>query len=220
MKSYDSIPHWNKGPFGEKTIAFDKIDGSSMRFEWNIKSGWYKFGTKSVMIDRSDENFGDGIDIFVNKYGEDLNRIFRNKYSKILSVVVFAEYFGQNSFSGQHVSSDKKDVCLFDVSLYKKEIINPYEFIDNFGHLDIPKVIYEGEYNMKFINDVRENVYNLSEGVVAKGILGTRKGGKVTYSAKVKTNNWLKLVREKLGEKALLDELNNDKNLISLCYTN
>jgi hypothetical protein len=214
MKSYHSIPHWNKGPFGVKTIAQEKKDGSSMRFEWSKKSGFYKFGTRNVMIDRNDKNFGEGIDLFLNKYSEDLQRVFLNKYSKVISFVAFAEFFGPNSFAGQHLSSDIKDVCLFDISLYKKGIINPYEFQDNFGHLDTPRIIYEGEYNMEFINDVRNNNYNLSEGVVCKGIIKTKKEGESIFMVKAKTNEWLRKVKYKLGEKALLDELNGDKDLL------
>jgi hypothetical protein len=208
MKNYHSIPHWNKGPFGEKVISQDKIDGSSMRFECNRKSGFYKFGTRNVMIDENDENFGSGISIFLNKYSEDLQRIVFRKYPRVISFVSFAEFFGPNSFAGQHLSSDIKDVCLFDISLYKKGIINPYEFQDTFGSLDIPKVIYEGEYNIEFINDIRNNIYNLSEGVVAKGIHKNE-----IFMTKIKTNDWLKKVKIKMGDKALLDELNGDRIL-------
>ena len=41
----------------------------------------------------------------------------------------------------------------------------------------------------------------------------TKKEGKIIWQAKVKTIEWLKKVKSKLGEKALLEELNNDKNL-------
>ena len=216
MKSYDSIPHWNKGPFGEKTIAQEKKDGSSMRFEWGQKRGFYKFGTRNIMINKGDNNFGDGIDIFLNKYADDLQRIISIKYPKIINFVAFGEYFGEHSFAGQHISVDKKDICLFDISLYKKGIINPYEFQDNFGHLDTPNIIYEGEYNLEFINNVRNNNYNLSEGVVCKGIIKTKKDRECIIMTKIKTNEWLRKVKEKLGDKALLEELNGDKSLLSI----
>ncbi len=213
MKSYNSIPHWNKGPFGEKTIAFDKLDGSNLRFEYGKKRGWYKFGTRNVMITEKDENFGHGITLFLNKYGDELSKIFEKKYRNVESVVVFAEYFGKNSFAGQHVVTDIKDVILFDVNLYKRGIVSPYEFMDNFGHLDIPKVIYEGIYDMEFIDSIRSNIYNLTEGVVAKSIVKTKKDGEEIYMSKIKCNHWLKKVKEKLGNKALLDEVNGDKEL-------
>jgi hypothetical protein len=216
MKHYSSIDYWDKGPFGEDCIAFNKIDGSSMVFEWSIKQGFYKFGTRNIMIDRNDRNFGEGIDIFINKYGDDLIRVFRDKYPRMVNISVFGEYFGENSFAGQHETSDKKDICIFDVSLYKRGIISPYEFVQNFGHLEIPKVIYEGKYDMDFINNIRSDVYGLGEGVVAKGVTKTRKGGDQLWSTKVKTDQWLKTVRQKFGDKGLLQELNGSQKLFEL----
>ena len=165
MKHYDKIPHWNKGPFDEETIAFLKNDGSNLRFEFSKSKGWYKFGTRNVMITKDDEIFGNGVYLFLEKYGEDLPRIVEKKYNKLDNFVVFCEYFGPNSFAGWHDINDKMDIILFDVSLYKKGIINPYEFVDNFSQVDIPKIIYQGEYNMDLISNVRKNVYNLDEGV-------------------------------------------------------
>ena len=68
---------------------------------------------------------------------------------------------------------------------------------------------------MEFINDVRNNIYNLSEGVVCKGITKTKKDGECIFMTKVKTNDWLNKVRQKMGDKALLDELNGDIELFN-----
>ena len=169
MKQYNSIPHFKHGLFGENIYAFDKIDGSNMRFSYSPNKGWYKFGTKGVLIDKNTHLFGEGIDIFVNKYGKDLESIFQKKYQNIGEIVVFGEFFGENSFAGQHQENDIKDIIIFDISLYKRGIIPPKEFLDNFGHLHVPELIYSGKYDMNLVNNVRNNVYNLSEGVVCKG---------------------------------------------------
>jgi hypothetical protein len=214
MKHYDKIPHWNKGPFGEETIAFLKNDGSNLRFEFSKNKGWYKFGTRNVMITKDDEIFGNGVDLFLEKYGEDLPRIVEKKYNKLDNFVVFCEYFGPNSFAGWHDINDKMDIILFDVSLYKRGIINPYEFVDNFSQVDIPKIIYQGEYNMDLISNVRKNVYNLDEGVVCKGLIKTKKEKDILYMTKIKTDSWLLKVKNKMGINALIEELNGDKFLI------
>lgn len=214
MKQYPKIEYFNQGYFGDTVWGFDKLDGSNVRYEWGKKRGWYKFGTKGQMISEKDENFGDAIPIFLEKYGDDLESIFRKTYSNIESVVVFGEYLGENSFAGRHQSQDKKDVVLFDVNLYKKGFISPREFIDNFGHLHIPSVIYKGEYNIELIRDVRKNIYKLSEGLVCKGVRKT-KGNEVVWMTKIKTIEWLNKVRELFGERALFDELNGDKKLIN-----
>jgi len=214
MKQYDKIEYYNKIPFGLDCIAFDKLDGSNLRFEWGAKKGWYKFGTRNVMIDRTNEQFGIGIDIFLNKYGEKLDNIFRTKYKKVLSFVVFCEFYGYNSFAGQHLESDSKDVVLFDVNQYQKGIIDPFEFVDNFGELGIPKIIYKGDFNEELVSDIKNNKYNLSEGVIIKGIKKTKKSSEV-FMAKIKTKEWLNKVKDKFGENYLLDELNGDQNLIN-----
>ena len=213
MKSYDKIQYWNKGIFGEDIIAFDKIDGSNFRAEYSQKRGFYKFGTRTTMIDRSNEQFGIGIDIFLNKYGDELDRIFRTKYRKVESFVVFGEFLGENSFAGQHTESDIKDVVLFDVNQYKRGFINPVEFLSNFGHLDIPKIIYDGKYTNELISTIRNN-HNLSEGVIVKGQVKVKNGSDEVWMVKIKTSLWLKKVKEKFGDKGLLEELNGDYDLL------
>ena len=211
MKSYPKIEYHNKGLFGKHCIAFDKLDGSNLRFEWGHKRGWYKFGTRTTMIDRSSEQFGKGIDIFLNKYGEDLDRIFRTKYRKVESFVVFAEFLGENSFAGQHLENEEKDVILFDVNQYKRGFINPNEFILNFGHLHIPNIVYDGKYTNELISTIRNA--DLKEGVIIKGEMKSKNGSDEVWMVKIKTNEWLQKIKEKFGEKYLLEELNNDKNL-------
>lgn len=209
MKNYPKIEYHNKGLFGEHCIAFDKLDGSNLRFEWGHKRGWYKFGSRNVMIDKNNEQFGIGIEIFLNKYGDELDQIFRTKYRKVPNFVVFGEFYGENSFAGQHLDSDVKDVVLFDVNQYQRGFIDPKEFVKNFGHLHIPNIIYDGKYNNQIISDVQSNKFNLSEGVIVKGMKG-----KETWMVKIKTNDWLNKIKEKFGEKYLLEELNNDKELL------
>ena len=213
MKTYPKIDYFTEGFFGDTVWAFDKLDGSNLRMEWNRKRGWYKFGTRTQMISVNDSNFGQSIPIFMDKYSNDLGKVFKSEYSNVENIVVFCEFVGENSFAGQHVIEDVKDVVLFDVNLYKKGFIHPKDFIDNFGHLHIPKLIYKGEYNNDLIRNVRDNIWNLKEGVICKGSRKT-KGDQVVWMTKIKTNEWLKKIKDKLGYKALLDEVNGDDSLL------
>lgn len=216
MKTYASIPHYNKGLFGEYCYAFDKLDGNNIRLEWNKKRGWYKFGTRNVIIDSKNPDFGDSINIFMNKYSEDLQKIFRDKkeYRNCDNFVVFCEYVGENSFAGKHDPNDILDMILFDVSQYKRGIIPPKEFLENFSILDIPKLIYQGEYNMELIQLIRNNDFSLKEGVICKGTYKT-KGNDIVWMSKIKTNEWLYKIKSTLGEKELLLELNGDMSLLN-----
>jgi len=210
MKEYPKIEYYNKGIFGTNVIAFDKLDGNNIRCEWSRKRGFYKFGTRTNLIDKYSEDFAQVIPLFMEKYNESLSKVFVDKYKKVENFVVFSEYVGPNSFAGVHDPEDTLDIHLFDVNQYKKGFISPWEFVSNFGHLDIPTIIYEGKFDQDLIDDIKRNKYGLKEGVIVKGLYKTKKEGEIVWQIKIKTLQWLEIIRYRLGEKALLEELNND----------
>ena len=195
MKKYPKLQHHNKGLFGHTCIAFDKRDGSNIRVEWDRKLskkststlGFKKFGTKNQIISNTNHFFGDVPDIFMNKYAENLDKIFREDkyYRGIKKTNIYLEYLGKNSFAGQHIEGDEKDLILFDVEKFTKGFVEPKDFIKQFEHLGIPNVVYEGEYNEKLINDIKHNT-TLDEGVVCKGV-----NNKKIWMVKIKTHKGL-----------------------------
>jgi hypothetical protein len=191
MKQYLEIQGPNKAP-RQYCIAFDKYDGSNIRAEWTRKRGWDKFGSRKVLMDKS-HPLGDAIDIFLNTYGDDLEKIFKKDklFRNCQNVTVFGEYFGPNSFAGWHDPDDEKEVVMFDVSIHKKGMMSPRDFVKMFGHLKIPKIIYEGNFNESFIQDVKDGKYPVIEGVVVKGNLPHGKPPHNLWMAKVKTKTWL-----------------------------
>ncbi len=216
MKQYPHIEYWNKGIMGDVVWGFDKLDGSNIRAEWSKKRGWYKFGTRNCMIDENNPDFGEAITLFQEKYSEGLDRVFRNskQYRNMRTMTVFLEYFGEKSFAGFHFEDDPKDIVLFDVSMFQKGWVQPKAFIDDFGHLGIPKVIYNGNLNKKFVKDVYDGLYDVKEGIIAKGIRRTkRKDNELVWLVKIKTQWWLDSVRKKWGEEKLRKELNGDLSL-------
>jgi len=198
MKHYDSIDYYGDH-FGIPTIAFDKLDGSNIRAEFTRKRGFYKFGSRNVLIDGSHEQFGFAIDLFLNKYNEGLSRIFTSKdYRDIQSFVCFAELIGKKSAFGQHeFGNDEFDIVLFDVDQYKKGFVQPREFVKRFQLLGIPKIVHDGNLNMEFVNEVKQNVYGLQEGVICKSVISTKKGSDRLHYSKIKTNDWFARLRGK-----------------------
>lgn len=199
MKSYPEIPHIKKSEQGQQVFAFNKLDGSNLRFEWNKKRGWYKWGSRNCLIDQTHNVLGIGIPLFIEeRYGQKLEEMFKTEkeFRNVQEFVAFAEFFGENSFAGRHVESDKKDVVLFDVSVYKKGMIAPKELI-KLAHnyqFEIPDLLYQGPLNKTLIDDVRTNT-TLKEGVVCKWV--DEKQVKMT---KIKTIAWLKKLKELYNE--------------------
>jgi len=177
MKEYHHIEYWNHGIMGAPIIAFNKIDGSNIRCEWSHKRGFYKFGTRNTMIDEKNENFGKVIPLFLEKYNEPLHKLFKSdkEFRNIQNFVVFSEYAGPHSCFGQHDPNDKMDITLFDVWQYQKGWVEPRTFIKKFGAFGIPRIVYEGNLNKSLIEDVRQNKFDLEEGILGKGIRETKR---------------------------------------------
>lgn len=75
MKEYPKILGSERIPLNEECIAFDKLDGSNLRFEYSKKQGWYKFGTRRRLFDHTDPDFGSALEIFQRKYAEPIEKI-------------------------------------------------------------------------------------------------------------------------------------------------
>lgn len=204
MKTYWSIDGPSKGHKGKPCYAFVKYDGSNMRFEWSRKRGWYKFGTRKTMIDHTSKVFGPCIPMFLEKYGDGLENVFKTDklFRGIQSVVVFSEYFGSQSFAGMHRPWDEqRDIVLFDVNLHKKGFLGPKQFLDSFGHLNVAEVVYQGNFNTSLVESVRNETIDLEskyqvraeipEGVICKS--GT---GHQLWMCKIKTERYKAELKE------------------------
>jgi hypothetical protein len=188
MKQYPSIP---KIPLedmeGKRVIAFSKIDGSNIRAEWSRKKGFYKFGSRKRLIDNNDQQLGEAVSI-ISEYKEAFYNIFTAK--KVDRAVCFFEYWGENSAFGYHYS-EPHWATLIDVSIYKKGILSPDDFLEWFSDSDIPipSVLYKGKIDEDFYSSVKNGTLEGigSEGVVCKS--GLDKGG--PWMVKIKRQSWL-----------------------------
>jgi hypothetical protein len=208
MKTYHSIQKYNEEYFGKYIYAFDKIDGSNFRAEWNRKlskktrftNGFGKFGTRGETIKNQRNPFYKGVEIFQEKFSADLDRIFCDDktFRGIDDITVYGEFFGSKSFAGMHDWKEDHDIKIFDIWMYKKDFLVPSEFLKIFGDLDICKLIYQGDFTPNFLKLIEDNMFQLSEGVVCKGVEEQK-----IYMFKIKTNKWLNLVKQIYGERAL-----------------
>jgi hypothetical protein len=204
MKSYPSITKDVRQDI--YIYAFDKLDGSNMRAEWNSKKGFYKFGTRTQLTDEKTMPFGRAIPLIREKYEQDLALVFQER--KWRDAICFFEYWGPSSFAGTHNFEEEMTVTLIDVNPYKEGILPPTEFIKYFGHLDIPKVLYEGHVSSELFDKVKQSTLEgmTYEGVVCKG--ANDKKTKMPVMFKIKSHAWLDRLREYCkGDEALFNKL-------------
>jgi hypothetical protein len=191
MKHYPSI---TKEVFHSIDIyAFDKLDGSQIRAEWNSKKGFYKFGTKNTLIDASVKPWGRAISLVNDKYEADLRKVFNDQKWK--DAICFFELWGPSSFAGTHDFEESMTVTLFDVNPYKQGILEPREFIYFFGHLDVPKVLYTGQVSVELFDQVKQSTLSgmTFEGVVCKG--ASQNKSHMPTMFKIKSQAWLEKLR-------------------------
>lgn len=191
MKSYPSIDKQIRDDV--YIYAFDKLDGSNIRAEWNSKRGFYKFGTRNQLMDENTQPFGQAIPIIQNKYEKELAMVFKEQ--RWQDAICFFEFHGPNSFAGNHLETDEKTVTLFDVNPYKKGILEPNDFIKLFGHLDIPKILFEGKANSTLVEQVKNSTLAgmTFEGLVCKG--QNDKKTKQPIMFKIKSHAWLEKLK-------------------------
>lgn len=191
MKSYPSISKDVR--HGYYIYTFDKLDGSNIRAEWSAKKGFHKFGSRTQLIDQTHYPLGKSIEIIKSKYERDLSEIFRKQ--KWIDVLCFFEFYGPNSFAGVH-HDEEHTVTLIDVNPYKQGILEPSYFIKYFGHLDIPKILYEGFISSDVFDQVKKSTLpNMTlEGVVCKG--SNDKKMKLPVMFKIKSQAWLDKLKE------------------------
>lgn len=203
MKFYPSI---TKDVKQEAYIyAFDKLDGSNIRAEWNSKKGFYKFGTRNQLMDEKSKPFGAAIPIIRDKFESDIAMVCKEQGWR--DALFFFEFYGPSSFAGFHNFEEPMTCTLIDVNPYKQGILEPTKFLKYFKHLDIAKVLYEGHVTTELFDKVKQSTLsNMTfEGVVCKGSYETP-GMPLMF--KIKSQAWLdKLKVYCKGDMSLFEKL-------------
>jgi hypothetical protein len=205
MKEYPSIPAAADllarpdAYLGRPFVAFDKLDGSNIRAEWDRKKGWHRFGSRRRLLDASQPLLGRAIGLILGGYGDGLAKVFTDHpaLQRPPEATAYFEFLGPHSFAGMHDPADLGvpangpfRVVLIDLNLHRRGFVSADEFVERFGHLGIPRVAHRGELTREFIADVRADKFGTSEGVVCKGGEGHRR-----WLAKVKTDAYLQRLR-------------------------
>jgi hypothetical protein len=207
MLHYPKMRGSRDSPDG-RCVAFEKYDGTNMHWDWDRDFGWHAFGTRRDEFNLTAEGiaaFGrrhahlkESVDVFRATLAIGLEQVLRDdpKYLEFQAIKAFAEFLGPNSFAGLHKEDDHKELLLFDVFAEPLGFIGPKQFVADFGHLRIARVVYEGRLTGKFTEDVRAGKYAVNEGVVCKG--GT--GGPDVWMIKVKTNAYMERLKQAFAD--------------------
>ena len=118
-------------------------------------------------------------------------------------MIVFGEYFGENSFAGRHDETEDHKIIIFDILVGHKnrKFVKPREFVKLLSDkIEIPRIVYEGNLNEDLIKRVRTDEFNTFEGVICKGTqpVGNAMGG--IWMAKIKTQRYLDSLKTRFGD--------------------
>jgi len=166
VKQYPEIG--NRPVGGQAIYAFDKLDGSNVRAEWKRKRGWWKFGSRTRLLDRSESPLGEAIDLFLYGQANELERRFREE--RWDEATAFMEFWGPSSFAGTH-QDEQHFVSLIDVSVQKRGLLLPKDYLELTEGLPRARLLYHGNANEPFVESVRTGTLEgmTFEGVVCKG---------------------------------------------------
>jgi hypothetical protein len=210
MKEYPSIPAAasllarSEAYLGRPFVAFDKLDGSNIRAEWNRRKGWHRFGSRRRLLGHAQPFLSQAIRLILEGYADGLARAFTDDPAlcRPQQATVYFELLGPHSFAGIHdpreldvPSNEPLRVVLIDVNLHKRGLMSAEDFIERFGRLGIPAVVHRGELTPDFIAAVRSGRFGTAEGVVCKGGAGHRR-----WMAKIKTDAYLRRLRAFFGD--------------------
>lgn len=207
MIEYPSIMNSSKAP-RQSCIAFEKLDGSNIRVKYTNKKGFHLFGSRTQMIDKNHPFLGSVLDIFYRDFENPLVDLIEDQFPNEREVIAFLEFFGDKSFAGWHEPDDttKRLVC-FDLMVGHKnrKFLKPQEFVKLTDKYKViaPRVIYRGNLNEQLIADVRNGVYDVTEGVICKGTenTGAHRGG--LWMCKIKTQAYLDKLFNRYGQEGI-----------------
>lgn len=198
MKTYPSIPRRPRGKKNEHRLhLFDKLDGSNLRFEWSLRDGWTRFGTRRRVVETSHPTFGGARSLFERTLAAPLAAIAAEQGWP--AMIAFAEFHGPSSLGGQHVASEPKTLTLFDVAPYRRGLVGPERFMDLFGALPIPRHLGVHVWDEALVARVRRGDF---PGVTFEGVVGKAGDGHRMVMAKAKTQAWVDAILARYGDEA------------------
>jgi len=166
MKHYPSIP---KRLIEDRVVyVFDKLDGSNIRAEWTRKQGFVRFGSRKRLLGPDQEFIHEAKALIKETCSQLVEDAFQGEAE---SAILFFEFYGANSFAGQHVKEDH-NIALLDVNVHRRGLLRPDEFMSKFEGFPKAKLLHKGVLTPEIVEAVQHGRFPgvTNEGVVAKAI--------------------------------------------------
>ncbi|MGB1276602.1 MAG: hypothetical protein ACPG77_12705 [Nannocystaceae bacterium] len=202
MKRYPSIPRRLKGrrhldTSGTRVHVFDKLDGSNLRFEWSRSEGWFRFGSRHLVLDEAHKTFGVAMQLFREQLATPIERVARNEGWE--SLIAFAEFWNEGALGGQLHPDNPLRLTLFDVAPFKQGFLGPERFLERFGECETPRYLGVHTWDEALVKRVREGNF---EGVTFEGIVGKAGDRHRVIRVKAKTQAWIDAIVRRYGDKS------------------
>lgn len=192
-EKYPKILHYGSQHGGLSCVMFEKHDGSNLAWKWscgsfdNIYMPSFRSGKT---IQEALDVFGEAPEVFEKTLMETAENIL-SRYAGTSEAILFTEFRGDNSFSGEHLKSDVKTLHPIDIWIKGKGFMPPKVFVsafEGYGGIDGDGVgvVYEGKLHARVVDAIRKGRVGVNEGVIAKG----GDWGSV-WCCKIKTDAWL-----------------------------
>ena len=196
MKTYPSISQYRPDRhLGFKGDTFAKLDGSNLRFEWEKKKGWFRFGTRRRVINEDHETFGSAMGMFEVDFAAHFEKLATEK--KWNGITVYCEFWGENSFAGEHEPDDQKFLTPIDVAIYKQGILGSTDFVKLFNDKFDLKYLGNLAWDSTFIQQVQNSDY---PGMAMEGVIGKSGSGHKRLAIKLKSKRWIEKVIQQYGQ--------------------
>lgn len=185
LEKFPKILDYSKLHGGLKCVAFEKHDGTNLAFKWRRVAGFIEVPSfrsgRTIMEELG--TFGDATEVFDSSIRERADETMRPYLEAGREgAVLFCEFRGARSFSGEHVKGDPKTLHPIDLWVEGLGFMPPEQFAGAFR----VEPVYRGKLTTKFAEDVRAGRYPVNEGVVCKG----GDWGSI-WTCKIKTRAWL-----------------------------
>lgn len=204
MKTYPSI---SRDITGGIYHIIDKLDGSNMRAEWHPKKGFWKFGSRTQLVDPRSGPLGALSIPLIQAQEDSIGRILRGMRAQ--EATCFFEFFGPSSFAGVHKWDEPGfQAVLFDVTIFKQGFMGPRDFYKAFdAYVPTPSLLHVGNATQDLVKAVREGTLTgmSFEGVVCKG--APLKNGYPPHMFKIKSQAWIDKVRSLYTDPKILEQL-------------